>query len=81
MEDKIARSAALDRLCTEIGRDPAEITRSVVLPVSYDRPADTRDEIRELLDAGFSHLVLSLHAPYPAEAARWVAGTFIDPAS
>jgi alkanesulfonate monooxygenase SsuD/methylene tetrahydromethanopterin reductase-like flavin-dependent oxidoreductase (luciferase family) len=80
IDDAIARSAALDRLCAEIGRDPAEITRSIVLPASYDRPADTRDAIRAALDGGFSHIVLSLAAPYPAEAARWVADTFIAPA-
>jgi alkanesulfonate monooxygenase SsuD/methylene tetrahydromethanopterin reductase-like flavin-dependent oxidoreductase (luciferase family) len=80
IDDAIARSAALDRLCAEIGRDPAEITRSIVLPVSYDRPADTRDAIRAALDGGFSHIVLSLGAPYPVEAARWVADTFIAPA-
>jgi alkanesulfonate monooxygenase SsuD/methylene tetrahydromethanopterin reductase-like flavin-dependent oxidoreductase (luciferase family) len=79
IDDAIARSAALDRLCAEIGRDPAEITRSIVLPVSYDRPADTRDAIRAALDGGFSHIVLSLGAPYPAGAARWVADIFIAP--
>ena len=77
--DAIARSAALDRLCAEIGRDPAEITRSIVLPASYDRPADTRHAIRAALGGGFSHIVLSLSAPYPAGAARWVADTIIGP--
>ena len=80
IDEAIARSAALDRLCAEIGRDPAEITRSIVLPVSYDRPAGTRDAIRAALDGGFSHIMLSLHTPYPAGAARWVADTFIAPA-
>jgi alkanesulfonate monooxygenase SsuD/methylene tetrahydromethanopterin reductase-like flavin-dependent oxidoreductase (luciferase family) len=79
IDDAVARSAALDRLCAEIGRDPAEITRSIVLGVSYDRPADTRDAIRAALDGGFSHIVLSLGAPYPAEVAHWVADTFIAP--
>ncbi len=77
IDDAIARSAALDRLCVEIGRDPAEITRSIVLGVSYDRPAETRDAIRGALDGGFSHIVLSLGAPYPVEVARWVADTVI----
>jgi len=77
IDDAIARSAALDRLCVEIGRDPAEITHSIVLGVSYDRPAETRDAIRVALDGGFSHIVLSLGAPYPVEVARWVADTVI----
>jgi alkanesulfonate monooxygenase SsuD/methylene tetrahydromethanopterin reductase-like flavin-dependent oxidoreductase (luciferase family) len=79
IEDAIARSQVLDRLCAEIGRDPAEITRSFVLPASYDRPEDTRQAVRALLDGGFSHFVLSLSAPYPAGAARWVADTLIGP--
>jgi alkanesulfonate monooxygenase SsuD/methylene tetrahydromethanopterin reductase-like flavin-dependent oxidoreductase (luciferase family) len=77
--DAIARSTALDRLCTEIGRDPAEITRSIVLPASYDRPGDTRNAIRAALDGGFSHIVLSLAAPYPAGVARWLADVVIGP--
>jgi alkanesulfonate monooxygenase SsuD/methylene tetrahydromethanopterin reductase-like flavin-dependent oxidoreductase (luciferase family) len=78
IDDAIARNTTLDRLCTEIGRDPAEITRSIVLPASYDRPNDTRDAIRAAIDGGFSHIVLSLDAPYPVEVARWVADTFIS---
>jgi hypothetical protein len=77
--DAIERSAALDRLCAEIGRDPAEITRSVILPASYDRPGATRSAIGAALDGGFSHIVLSLGAPYPAQAARWVADSLIAP--
>lgn len=80
IDDAIACNTTLDHLCAEIGRDPAEITRSIVLPVSYDRPNDTRDSIRAALDGGFSHIVLSLGAPYPVEVARWVADTFIGPA-
>lgn len=74
----LRRGAVLDRLCTEVGRDPASITRSLVLPVSYDQPGDTRDAIAGALDAGFWHLVLSLPAPYPEHAAGWVASEIID---
>ncbi|MFJ6706063.1 MULTISPECIES: LLM class flavin-dependent oxidoreductase [unclassified Streptomyces] len=77
IEDCVRRSALLDRYCTEIGRDPAEITRSVHLPVSYDRPETTRAAIAEALDAGFRHLVLGLPAPYPQEVAHWVADELI----
>ncbi|MET0133312.1 MAG: LLM class flavin-dependent oxidoreductase, partial [Kibdelosporangium sp.] len=59
------RSALLDRYCDEIGRDPAAITRSMFLPVSYDDPGVTRSAVGAALDAGFSHLVLGLSAPYP----------------
>src|SRR6202522_541382 len=75
--DLMSRSALLDRFCTEIGRDPAEITRSVIQPVSYDDPGATRDSIAAAVDAGFRHVVLSLPTPYPDSVARWVADEII----
>ena len=74
----IARSALLDRFCAEIGRDPAEITRSVTQPVSYDDPGGTRDSIAAAVEAGFRHVVLTLSAPYPDNVARWVADEIIS---
>ncbi len=43
LADATSRSALLDRYCAEIGRDPASITRSIHLGVSYDDPEATRD--------------------------------------
>jgi alkanesulfonate monooxygenase SsuD/methylene tetrahydromethanopterin reductase-like flavin-dependent oxidoreductase (luciferase family) len=77
LQDAIGRSARLDRYCEDIGRDPAEITRSIFLPVSYDRPETTRSAIREATGAGFSHVVLGLSSPYPAGVARWLADEVI----
>jgi alkanesulfonate monooxygenase SsuD/methylene tetrahydromethanopterin reductase-like flavin-dependent oxidoreductase (luciferase family) len=77
IDDAVQRGALLDRYCAEIGRDPASITRSIVLPVSYDKPASTRDAISRATAAGFRHVVLSLTAPYPAGVAEWVAKEII----
>ena len=77
IDDVIARSALLDRYCTEIGRDPASVTRSIHLQVSYDQPGTTRDAIGEAIEAGFGHVVLGLPAPYPANVARWVTDELI----
>jgi len=78
--DAAQRSALLDRYCAEAGRDPAAVVRSIHLPVSYERPAGTRDAIGEALDAGFRHITLGLPSqPYPAGAARWVAAEIIAP--
>src|ERR1700760_2913635 len=74
----LAKGAVLDRLCGEIGRDPASITRSLVLPGSYADPGATLDLIAAATGAGFGHLVLSLPAPYPENAAHWVASQLID---
>jgi alkanesulfonate monooxygenase SsuD/methylene tetrahydromethanopterin reductase-like flavin-dependent oxidoreductase (luciferase family) len=78
IDDVLRRSALLDRFCAEIGRDPASITRSIVLAVSYDHAGETRDAIDEAIHAGFRHIVLGLPAPYPENVAAWVASELID---
>jgi len=76
--DAAQRSALLDRYCTESGRDPVTITRSIHLPVSYDQPSTTRNAIGQALDAGFRHFTLGLPSqPYPPDIARWVADEII----
>jgi len=77
LADAAERSALLDRYCAEIGRDPAAISRSIYLPVSYGRPADTRRAVGEAIGAGFGHVVLGLAAPYPPGVVRWVADEVI----
>jgi alkanesulfonate monooxygenase SsuD/methylene tetrahydromethanopterin reductase-like flavin-dependent oxidoreductase (luciferase family) len=77
IEDAVGRSALLDRYCAEIGRDPALITRSMHLRVSYDQPSVTRHAIGEATDAGFQHIVLGLPPPYPANVAQWVTDELI----
>ena len=79
IDDVVRRSALLDRYCAEIGRDPASITRSIHLPVSYDEPGVTQKAIGEAIHAGFGHLVLGLSGPYPPHVARWVTDELISP--
>src|SRR5262249_25111297 len=81
IDDAVGRGALLDRFCAESGRDPASITRSIVLPVSYADPVNTREAIAEAGDAGFQHIVLSLSAPYPEDVARWVSDKVIEAAA
>jgi alkanesulfonate monooxygenase SsuD/methylene tetrahydromethanopterin reductase-like flavin-dependent oxidoreductase (luciferase family) len=77
IDDAVARSTLLDRYCAEVGRDPASVTRSIYLQVSYDRPHLTRDAIGRAIDAGFGHLVLGLPNPYPPGVAQWVVDELI----
>ncbi len=77
IDDAVRRSALLDRYCAAIGRDPAAVTRSIYLPVSYDQPSITRDAISKAVGAGFQHIVLGLPAPYPANVAQWVTDELI----
>jgi alkanesulfonate monooxygenase SsuD/methylene tetrahydromethanopterin reductase-like flavin-dependent oxidoreductase (luciferase family) len=78
VEAALRRGVVLDRFCAEIGRHPASITRSLVLPVSYDEPGRARDAIARAVGAGFRHFVLSLPAPYPENVARWIADEVIS---
>lgn len=77
IEDLAGRSRLLDRYCEEIGRNPAEIVRSIFLPVDYEHPAATRGKIAEAAEAGFGHFVLGLANPYPEGVAEWVAAELI----
>ena len=76
--DAIERSALLDRFCTEIGRDPAAITRSLYLSVSYNHPGDTRDAIAQAIDSGFPHIILGLHPPYLEHVTLWIRDELIS---
>jgi alkanesulfonate monooxygenase SsuD/methylene tetrahydromethanopterin reductase-like flavin-dependent oxidoreductase (luciferase family) len=78
INDCIDRNAHLDRLCDQIGRDPASITRSIHLRTSYDQPAKTRAAIAEAIDAGFTHIVLGLPTPYPEGVTHWIANELIN---
>jgi alkanesulfonate monooxygenase SsuD/methylene tetrahydromethanopterin reductase-like flavin-dependent oxidoreductase (luciferase family) len=73
------RSRVLDSHCAAIGRDPRAITRSVQYIVSYDDPAGDRKAILDLIDAGMTHIVLSLRSPYPPQVAHWLVDEIITP--
>ncbi len=79
LDDAVQRSALLDRYCTEIGRDPDEVTRSIYLPTDYARPESTRSAIAGAVGAGFDHVILGLSSPYPEGVARWVADELVTP--
>jgi alkanesulfonate monooxygenase SsuD/methylene tetrahydromethanopterin reductase-like flavin-dependent oxidoreductase (luciferase family) len=77
IDDAASRSSLLDRYCEDIGRDPASITRSMHVSVSYDHPEVTQKGVSEAIEAGFGHIILGLSAPYPTKVARWVTDEFI----
>ncbi|MGQ4601405.1 LLM class flavin-dependent oxidoreductase [Nocardia sp. R6R-6] len=79
VEFLIERSAVLDGHCATLGRNPQEITRSVQYIVDYDDPAGARGTVLDLIGAGFTHIVLSLRAPYPDKAATWLAENVVTP--
>jgi alkanesulfonate monooxygenase SsuD/methylene tetrahydromethanopterin reductase-like flavin-dependent oxidoreductase (luciferase family) len=79
LADCANRSALLDRFCTDIGRDPATLIRSIHLPADPAHPSRTREAISEAIDAGFRHVVLGLPLPCPPGTARWAANDLIAP--
>ena len=63
------KSALLDAYCREIGRDPAEIERSIqFLPDAMTGDVVARG--REFIAAGATHLIFSCPTPYSAAGAR-----------
>jgi alkanesulfonate monooxygenase SsuD/methylene tetrahydromethanopterin reductase-like flavin-dependent oxidoreductase (luciferase family) len=73
------RSKILDEHCRAIGRDPAEITRSVQTHAFTDDPRRTRSTVLELHDIGVDHVVLNLMKPFRKGLATWAATEIIDP--
>jgi alkanesulfonate monooxygenase SsuD/methylene tetrahydromethanopterin reductase-like flavin-dependent oxidoreductase (luciferase family) len=86
------KSAVLDEHCAAIGRDPAEITRSVQLLVTteeqppaapgsalpnYFGPAAAREFLLALIDAGARHLVLAPVSEAPS--VQWLADEIVAP--
>ncbi len=84
------KSGVLDEHCRAIGRDPNEITRSIQVLVSANAqeerpahlppvrgPAEVRDQLVELIDAGVSHIVLAALPPIPP--VRWLAEEIVEP--
>ena len=72
-DDVAEVSAVLDQRCAEIGRDPTEVRRSVLL-----RVADASDDLLKLAESyravGITEIVLILSGQNPAGLAEQVAG-------
>jgi F420-dependent oxidoreductase-like protein len=71
--DEAARlSGVLDRHCADVGRDPAEIRRSVQLRFAGDTDATAR-EIEGYAAAGFTEPIVIVSGPEPVAAAERIA--------
>lgn len=73
------KSAILDTHCAAIGRDPQTIQRSVQMMVNpTDLPA-TREQTRSFIEAGATHLIMNLRAPYPVGIVHRIDEEIIQP--
>lgn len=61
----IQRNATLNEHCAAVGRDPQAIQRSIQILINPDDFTAARDEFRRYIEAGATHLILSLRFPYP----------------
>ncbi len=75
----IHKNEILDSHCATIGRDPATIERSVQMMVDPNDMETTRNITRSFIEAGATHLVLNLRAPYPEGIATRLAEEVIRP--
>lgn len=73
------RGRVLDQHCADIGRDPAEITRSVQLVITADDPAGVRATVASLIRAGFGHVVLGVRPPAPDNVPGWLVAEIVRP--
>jgi alkanesulfonate monooxygenase SsuD/methylene tetrahydromethanopterin reductase-like flavin-dependent oxidoreductase (luciferase family) len=73
------KSRVLDEHCAAIGRDPAEITRSMQIIVPPGDAAASRALLLELIGAGATHLVLAPAPPWPDRPAQWLADEVAGP--
>lgn len=78
-EEFTRKSAILDEHCAAVGRDPAEIARSIQYQVNYNDLAATREAIRGYIDAGANHILLNLRAPYPEGIVKRLASEIVQP--
>jgi F420-dependent oxidoreductase-like protein len=73
------KSAVLDSHCAALGRDPRSIQRSVQLTVHPQAMESTREQTRSFIEAGATHLIMNLRAPYPTDVVQRIDEDIIRP--
>jgi len=64
-ENFLQKNAILDNHCAAVGRDPQTIQRSIQILVYPEDLEKTRSQVHSYAQAGATHLILTLRAPYP----------------
>lgn len=73
------KSEVLDSHCAAIGRGPATIVRSIQFMINPDDLVATRDALRGYIEAGATHIILNLRAPYPEMIIHRLAEEVVEP--
>lgn len=73
------KSAVLDEHCAAIGRNPAEIARSIQVAINPDNLQETKATAQSLIDVGANHIILNIRAPYPEGIVRRLVNEIVEP--
>ncbi len=73
------KSSVLAQHCNAIGRDPATIQHSIHQLIQPDNLASSIDELRPYIEAGATHIILNLRAPYPENIVHKLTEEIIAP--
>jgi F420-dependent oxidoreductase-like protein len=73
------KDAVLNGHCAAIGRDPKSIERSIQWPINYNNMGEAIEGIRPYIEAGATHIILNLRAPYPEGIVQRVADEVVEP--
>jgi F420-dependent oxidoreductase-like protein len=79
VDDFQHKSEVLDQHCAAIGRNPAEIERSIQRPINYADLREAVDGMRPYIEAGATHIILNLRAPYPDQIVHQLDQEIIAP--
>lgn len=69
----------LEGHCATVGRDPNTIERSIQERVNYTHLSETSNSIRPFIEAGATHIILNLAAPYPENIVHRLAEEIVAP--
>jgi F420-dependent oxidoreductase-like protein len=73
------KNAVLNEHCAAIGRDPKTIERSIQWPINYNNVGEAIHGMRPYIEAGATHLILNLRAPYPQNIVHKLAEEVVAP--
>jgi F420-dependent oxidoreductase-like protein len=69
----------LNEHCAAIGRDPKTIERSIQTRMNYNNLSEAVGTMRPYIEAGATHLILNLTAPYPENIVHRLADEVVAP--
>ena len=79
VESFLEKNAILESHCAAIGRDPRTIERSTQVQINPADLGEARGRIQSYAQAGMTHLILSLRAPYPEDIVHRLDEEIIQP--